>query len=81
VAVGSKSQLLKHSEGENTHDYRGSVAEWTNAPHLKCGRSEMASEVRILPLPPFDKLRALTYKTLVYIHTTLRPENFLCRSY
>ena len=28
------------------------MAEWTNAPHLKCGRSEMASEVRILPLPP-----------------------------
>ncbi len=27
------------------------MAERTNAPHLKCGKSEMASEVRILSLP------------------------------
>ena len=35
----------------------GSVAEWTNAPHLKCGKPVMVSEVRILSLPPSFKIR------------------------
>ena len=35
---------------------KGSVAERTNAPHLKCGKPAMASEVRILSLPPFNYL-------------------------
>ncbi len=29
----------------------GRLAEWSNAPHLKCGRGEILSEVRILHLP------------------------------
>ena len=33
----------------------GRLAEWTNAPHLKCGKLATASEVRILHLPPVRK--------------------------
>ena len=29
----------------------GRLAEWSNAPHLKCGFPETGSEVRILHLP------------------------------
>lgn len=29
----------------------GDVAEWSNASHSKCDRSERVSEVRILPSP------------------------------
>ena len=32
-------------------DEKGRLAEWSNAPHLKCGMPETASEVRILHLP------------------------------
>ena len=39
----------------------GSVAEWTNAPHLKCGKPAMASEVRILPLPQRTKFQRNFY--------------------
>ncbi len=35
----------------------GSVPERLNGPHSKCGMPEMASEVRILPLPPVRKLQ------------------------
>ena len=37
----------------------GRLAERTNAPHLKCGREAILSEVRILHLPPVGILQAI----------------------
>ena len=39
----------------------GEVAEWSNAPHSKCGIGASLSGVRIPPSPPFARFCALIY--------------------
>ena len=41
---------------------QGGVAEWSNAPHLKCGVRGTGPKVRILP-PPFMKYLGIDYGT------------------